>query len=114
MDYAFECVGHPSLIRDAIDLLDWGGTCTLVGVPKLGTEAAFVVNALYNNKSILGCRYGAARPHHDFPMIVALYLERRFMLDEMVSHVYPLAEIEVTMSDLEAGKLNRAVLAVSP
>ena len=39
VDYAFECVGHPALIRNAIDLLDWGGSCVLLGVPKLGTEA---------------------------------------------------------------------------
>src|SRR3954469_9957815 len=65
VDHAFECVGHPALIRNAIDLLDWGGACTLLGVPKLGTEASFVVNTMYNDKSILGCRYGSTRPHHD-------------------------------------------------
>ena len=26
VDYAFECVGHPALIRTSIDVLDWGGT----------------------------------------------------------------------------------------
>ena len=48
----------------------------LLGVPKLGTEASFVVNDLYNDKSILGCRYGSTRPHHDIPMFVQL-LPRR-------------------------------------
>lgn len=112
-DHVFECVGHPALIRNAVDLLDWGGTCTLVGVPKLGTEASFVVNSLYNNKSILGCRYGATRPHHDIPLLVGFYLDGRFKLDEMVSQVYPLAEIEAAMADLHDGKLNRAVLALT-
>ena len=71
-DHVFECVGHPALIRQGIALLDWGGTLTLLGVPKLGTEAAFVVNDLYNDKSILGCRYGSTRPHHDIPLLVSL------------------------------------------
>ena len=44
VDHVFECVGHPALIRQSIDLLDWGGNCVLLGVPKLGTEASFVVN----------------------------------------------------------------------
>jgi S-(hydroxymethyl)glutathione dehydrogenase/alcohol dehydrogenase len=110
VDHVFECVGHPALIRNAIDLLDWGGTCTLVGVPRIGTEATFVVNSLYNNKSILGCRYGATRPHHDIPLIVQLYLAGRFMLDEMVSKTYPLARIEEAIADLHDGKLNRGVL----
>jgi S-(hydroxymethyl)glutathione dehydrogenase/alcohol dehydrogenase len=113
VDHAFECVGLPALIRNAIDLLDWGGTCTLVGVPRLGTEASFVVNSLYNNKSILGCRYGASRPHHDIPLIVQLYLDGRFKLDEMVTRTYPLAAIAEAVADLHDGKLNRGVLEIA-
>jgi S-(hydroxymethyl)glutathione dehydrogenase/alcohol dehydrogenase len=109
-DHVFECVGHPALIRNAIDLLDWGGTCTLLGVPKLGTEASFVVNTLYNDKSILGCRYGSTRPHHDIPLLVRFYQDGRLQLDEMVSQIYPLEDIEHALDDMHAGKLNRGVL----
>src|SRR5437764_13796393 len=63
VDHAFECVGHPALIRNAIDLLDWGRACTLLGVPKLGTEANFVVNTMYNDKSVSGCCYDPAWPY---------------------------------------------------
>src|SRR3546814_2179259 len=59
VDHAFECVGHPALIRSAIDMLDWHGQCVMLGVPKAGTEASFVVSDMYNDKAILGCRYGA-------------------------------------------------------
>jgi Zn-dependent alcohol dehydrogenase len=113
-DHVFECVGHPALIRQGIALLDWGGTLTLLGVPKLGSEAAFVVNDLYNDKSILGCRYGSTRPHHDIPLLVSFYRDGRLLLDEMVSQIYPLAQITQALDDLEHGKLNRGVLAVSP
>lgn len=112
VDHAFECVGHAALIRHAIDLLDWGGQCILLGVPKLGTEASFVVNALYNDKSIMGCRYGSTRPHHDIPMFVNFYLDGRLQLDEMVSQVYDLADINQALDDMHAGKLNRGVLAL--
>jgi Zn-dependent alcohol dehydrogenase len=112
VDYAFECVGHPALIRNAIDLLDWGGSCILLGVPKLGTEASFVVNTLYNDKSILGCRYGSTRPHHDIPMFVDFCLDGRFDLDSMVSQVYDLADINTALDDLHHGKLNRGVLSL--
>jgi Zn-dependent alcohol dehydrogenase len=112
VDHAFECVGHPALIRTAVDLLDWGGNCVLLGVPKLGTEATFVVNDLYNDKSILGCRYGSTRPHHDIPMLVRFYLDGRLHLDDMVSRVYPLTEVQQALDDLAAGTLNRGVLRV--
>jgi Zn-dependent alcohol dehydrogenase len=113
VDHVFECVGHPDLIRQGVSLLDWGGTLTLLGVPKLGTEAAFVVNDLYNDKSILGCRYGAARPHHDIPLFVRFYKDGRLQLDEMVSQVYPLDDIRHALDDLHDGKLNRGVLQVT-
>ena len=113
VDHAFECVGHPALIRNAIDMLDWGGTCTLLGVPKLGTEATFVVNTMYNDKSILGCRYGATRPHHDIPLLVRFYQDGRLQLDEMVSQTYPLADIQLALDDMHAGKLNRGVLSLT-
>jgi S-(hydroxymethyl)glutathione dehydrogenase/alcohol dehydrogenase len=112
-DYAFECVGHPSLIRRAIDMLGTGGSCVLLGVPKLGTEASFVVGNLYNDRSIMGCRYGQTRPHHDVPLITRFYLDGRFMLDEMVSRTYDLGDIERALADLEAGMLNRGVLTLT-
>jgi Zn-dependent alcohol dehydrogenase len=112
VDHVFECVGHPALIRQGVALLDWGGTLTLLGVPKLGTEASFVVNDLYNDRSILGCRYGSTRPHHDIPLLVSFYKDGRLLLDEMVSQVYPLDQIGQALDDLHHGKLNRGVLAV--
>ncbi len=112
LDHVFECVGHPALIRQGVALLDWGGTLTLLGVPKLGTEASFVVNDLYNDRSILGCRYGSTRPHHDIPLLVSFYKDGRLLLDEMVSQVYPLDQIGQALDDLHHGKLNRGVLAV--
>ena len=40
---------------------------------KMGTEASFVVNTMYNDKSLMGCRYGSARPAYDIPLMVDLY-----------------------------------------
>ncbi|TDB83592.1 Zn-dependent alcohol dehydrogenase [Actinomadura sp. KC216] len=113
VDHAFECVGHPALIRQAVDLLAWGGTCVLLGVPPRDAEAAFQVASLYQNKTIMGCRYGTARPQHDIPLLVGLYLAGRFELDAMVSRVYDLADIGSAIGDLAGGRLNRGVLALA-
>lgn len=113
VDHAFECVGHPALIRTAIDGLDWGGQCVLLGVPKLGTEASFVVQGLYNDKSIMGCRYGTVRPHHDIPMFVELYQAGRLMLDELVSATFPLEGVDDALEAMHAGTVNRAVLELT-
>ena len=113
VDVSFECVGHPALIRQSIDLLDWGGTCVILGVPKLGTEASFMVAGLYNDKTIMGCRYGAGRPHKDIPLFVDLYLAGRLKLDELVTQTYPLEQLQAVLDDMHDGKLARGVLSVT-
>ena len=42
----------------------WGKSVRRIplGVPPLGTEVSFVAAGLYNDKAILGCRYGTSRP----------------------------------------------------
>ena len=110
VDFSFECVGHPALIRQSIDMLDWGGTCVILGVPKFGSEADFMVASMYNDKTIMGCRYGAGRPHKDIPLFVDLYLAGRLKLDELVTRTYPLEDIQQTIDDMHHGDLARGVL----
>ncbi len=43
VDWSFECVGHPAVLRTAIDILDWGGTCVAVGVPAPGVELSIPI-----------------------------------------------------------------------
>ena len=77
---------------------------------KFGTEASFVVQSLYNDKGILGCRYGSTRPHHDIPMMVELYKAGRLKLDELVTATYAPEQVEDALHDMHDGKLNRGVL----
>jgi Zn-dependent alcohol dehydrogenase len=105
VDYAFECVGHVKLIRAAIDLLDWGGTCVMLGVPESTAEASYNVAGMYLDKSILGCRYGSSQPQRDVRRYVDLYRRGRLKLDELVSATYPLEEMKTAVHDLEAGEL---------
>lgn len=111
-DYTFEAVGNVKVIRQGLEALGPGGALTIVGVPKLGTSAEFVVHALYQNKAILGCRYGTARPRRDFPMLANLYLGGRLKIDELITRRYPLAEIGRALDDLKAGNLARGVFAL--
>lgn len=112
VDYAFECVGHPAVLRDALAVLDWGGSCVVLGVPPAGTEASFVVSDLYLDRAILGCRYGSARPHHDIPMIVGLHLAGDIDLDALVTKTYPLDDLETVLDDMKDGTLARGVLTL--
>ncbi len=108
-DYTFECVGNVAVIQTALDALAAGGTLTIVGVPKLGTTYQFPVHAIYNNKAILGCRYGGARPRRDFAMLADLYLAGRLKIDELITSHYALDDFDRALDDLHRGSLARGV-----
>ena len=111
LDWAFECVGHPAVLRSAVDILDWGGTCVVVGVPSRQAELSVPITPLVHvDRTIMGTRYGSARPQHDIPLLVHLYLEGKLMLDELVSQTYPLEDFDTVVSDMHDGKLARGVL----
>jgi S-(hydroxymethyl)glutathione dehydrogenase/alcohol dehydrogenase len=109
--WAFDCVGHPAVLRSALDCLDWGGTAVAIGIPPRGTEVAVDVNALaYVDRALMGCRYGSARPHHDIPLMVDLYLSGQLLLDELVSLTRPLEAFGEVVDAMHAGTVARGVL----
>lgn len=111
VDWAFECVGHPAVLRNAFDVLDWGGNVVVVGVPGRAAELSVPITPLVHvERGIIGCRYGSARPHHDIPLIVQLYLQGKLLLDELVSQVYPIESFDEVVHDMEEGKLARGVV----
>ena len=113
VDCAVECVGHTSLMADAVEMLGPGGNMVILGVAGMDAAMEIAPFQLYQNKSIMGCRYGSARPAFDIPALVDLYLDGRLLLDELVSATYDLAELDKALDDLEAGKLARGVLDLS-
>jgi len=112
VDWVFECVGSTALIKASTEMLDFGGGVVMVGVPKMGTEASFVVNTMYNDKSLMGCRYGSARPAYDIPLMVDLYKAGRLKLDELVTATYPIEGFDSALHELHEGKLARGVLVL--
>ena len=111
VDWAFECTGIPKVLEAAIETLDWGGTAVAIGVPPPGAQVSAVITRLTQiDRGVIGNRYGSARPHRDFPMIAALYLDGRLMLDELVSATAPLEDFSTIVDRLHAGELARGVL----
>src|SRR5580698_2534643 len=109
--WAFDCVGHPAVLRSALDCLDWAGNAVAIGIPPRGTEVAVDVNALaYVDRGLLGCRYGSARPHHDIPLMVDFYKSGQLMLDELVSLTRPLERFGEVVDEMHAGRVARGVL----
>ena len=115
VDFAFDCVGNANVIRQGLEMLDWGGSCVIIGVPPPTAEVTTRIGLFpYVDRSLIGCRYGSARPYHDIPLIIELYRQGQLKLDELVSATYPLEEFAAAVDDLHEGKLARGVLQVAP
>lgn len=114
VNWVFDCVGHPAIIKDGMSMLDWGGNVVIIGVPPPTAELNILVGQFaYVDRGIMGCRYGMSRPHLDIPRIVDLYEKGHLLLDELVSEVYPMERFDDVIRDMHEGKLARGVLTIA-
>ncbi|MCF2526115.1 alcohol dehydrogenase catalytic domain-containing protein [Yinghuangia soli] len=112
VDWIFECTGHPAVLENALEALDWGGTLIAVGQPsQTATANIRIANLLQCDRGILGTRAGGVRPHEDIRAIVELYRQGKFDLDALVSKVYPSDGFLDVLDDMHNGRIARGVLA---
>ena len=111
VDFVFECVGAPDLVRAGFAALAVGGTEVMLGIGKADAEVTVPSWSLYFNRGLVGSRMGNAQPHRDIPLLADFYRRGQLLLDEMVTKVYPIDDVATAFADLSAGKLNRGVLS---
>ena len=110
-DYAFEAIGAPPAVRQALDCVHPGGMAVAVGVPPTGAEVTISAMSLFPQEKLLtGTFYGSTRFRTDMPMLVDLYLSGKLMIDELITGTYPLEGINDAFSKLAAGEAIRGII----
>jgi S-(hydroxymethyl)glutathione dehydrogenase/alcohol dehydrogenase len=109
-DYAFEAVGFPALVRQAINAVRPTGTVVVTGIPPTGADIAVEGWHLLQDRTLMGCFHGSGRARVDFLWILDLYRQGKIKLDELISRYRPLDEINEAFDDLKQGKVARTVL----
>jgi aryl-alcohol dehydrogenase len=109
VDYALECTGIPSVLRQAFDSLCMGGKCGLIGAAPAGTEVSLNMQNILNGRSLIGIVEGDSIPEIFIPQLIELYKQGRFPFDRMVTY-YPFADINKAAEDSEKGKALKAIL----
>src|SRR5262249_14488326 len=95
VDYAFEVVGEPVVMRAALDSLAPGGELVLVGAPARNALLSFHPRAfLSRQQRITGCIYGSLRPTEHLPLLLEWCAEGRIPLVDLVGRRIPLGELE--------------------
>jgi NDMA-dependent alcohol dehydrogenase len=111
VDYAFEVVGQPAVMRQAYDCLAKRGMAVILGVSPMTAEVSVpVMSLVFEERVLTGSIYGAGRPRIEIPRLIALYRAGKLKLDELLTRAYPLREINEAYDALERGELARAVI----
>jgi len=110
-DYSFECVGNTTLMRQALECCHRGwGVSTIIGVAAAGQEIATRPFQLVTGRRWQGTAFGGARGRTHVPRIVDWYMERKIRIDEMITHVLPLARINEGFELMARGESIRSVV----
>ncbi|WP_427918333.1 NAD(P)-dependent alcohol dehydrogenase [Streptomyces sp. cg40] len=109
VDYSLETTAVPAVLRQAVDALNQGGTCGLIGAAAPGTEASIDMSALLFGRSLRGIVEGDSVPQVFIPKLVDLYQQGRFPFDKLI-RTYAFEDINQAVEDSEKGTTLKPVL----
>jgi S-(hydroxymethyl)glutathione dehydrogenase/alcohol dehydrogenase len=110
-DYSFECIGNVDVMRAALECCHKGwGTSIIIGVAPAGAEISTRPFQLVTGRNWRGTAFGGAKGRTDVPKIVDWYMDGKINIDDLITHVMPLDEINEAFELMHAGKSIRSVI----
>ena len=110
-DVVVEAVGRPETYEQAFYARDLAGTVVLVGVPTPDMEVSLPMLEVFGRGGALKSSwYGDCLPSRDFPMLVDLYRQGRFPLEDFVSERIGLGDVEAAFDRMRDGDVLRSVV----
>ena len=110
-DKVIETTGVKSVIEGAYDLTHPDGTCVLVGVPH--EKVTIYTLPMHFNKVLTGSHGGDAVPHVDIPRIIRLNRSGRLSFDGIITHEFPLDQINSAIDVVRSGSAGRVLVHVA-
>src|SRR5215207_1368194 len=105
-DVAIDAVGHPKVFEQAFYARDLAGRVVLVGVPTPDMTIELPLIEVFGRGGALKSSwYGDCLPSRDFPMLVDLYLQGRFPLEDFVSETIGLDAVETAFEKMHKGEV---------
>ena len=110
-DYSFECIGNVEVMRQALECCHRGwGTSVIVGVAGAGQEIKTRPFQLVTGRNWKGTAFGGARGRTDVPKIVDWYMNGKITIDDLITHVMPLEDINKAFDLMHSGESIRSVV----
>lgn len=108
-DYSVETSGNMDAVRNAVDVLDVGGTAGLIGLGRPGSEIVLDHSIMGFGRRLVGIVEGDAVPQKFIPELIALHKAGRFPFDRFVE-LYPFDKIQQAVEDSAAGHTVKAIV----
>jgi len=110
-DFSFECVGNVTVMRQALECCHKGwGTSVIIGVAGAGEEISTRPFQLVTGRVWKGSAFGGAKGRRDVPKIVDWYMQGKINIDDLITHVMPLDQINHAFDLMHHGESIRSVV----
>ena len=110
-DHSFECIGNVEVMRQALECCHKGwGKSTIIGVAPAGAEIATRPFQLVTGRVWQGTAFGGAKGRTDVPKIVDWYMDGKINIDDLITHVMPLNDINNAFDLMHKGESIRSVV----
>jgi len=110
-DYSFECIGNVNIMRQALECCHKGwGMSVIIGVAGSGQEIRTRPFQLVTGRIWTGSAFGGARGRTDVPKIVDWYMEGKINIDDLITHVMPIEQINDAFDLMHKGESIRSVV----
>ena len=110
-DYSFECIGNTEVMRTALECCHKGwGESVIIGVAGAGKEISTRPFQLVTGRVWRGTAFGGAKGRTDVPKIVDWYVNGKIEIDPMITHTFPLEDINKAFDLMRAGESIRSIV----
>ena len=110
-DYAFECVGQPALLRQAVESTRRGwGTTVMIGVPSSGQDITLRPHAVLEGRQVMGSYLGNVKTRSQLPQLVDLCMDGKVDLNGLISHRFGLDDIASGFELMKSNAMLRGII----
>ncbi len=110
-DYSFECIGNVDVMRQALECCHKGwGESIIIGVAGAGQEISTRPFQLVTGRVWRGTAFGGAKGRTDVPKIVDWYMDGKINIDDLITDVMPIEDINRAFDIMHAGDGVRSVV----
>jgi S-(hydroxymethyl)glutathione dehydrogenase / alcohol dehydrogenase len=111
VDYSFECIGNVNVMRSALECCHKGwGESIIIGVAGAGQEISTRPFQLVTGRVWRGSAFGGVKGRSQLPGYVDRYMAGELKIDEFVTEVLPLEQINHAFDLMHEGKVIRSVI----